>query len=323
MTDKILDLYERILSYQNAYPQIFRYANTIQEKLRAVESALKNAACDDKEGLSQVLFDIQRYQALLAALFESKGKTLSFSKDEATWLIVYFAELVNDYSHEKDHHISAYEKIYKYCMEGSMLSLDDESIFLPLLIQAFAKESYHWRARRYAERLAVVLSMCDENDGWYYQSCEAYRALGDFYARVCNYQMAAHYAECGAKLAYLYRDLALSAELLCQSLRYRRVLDPESTDLVDDTVISTRYGDFAPQVLRYKRFGILLVDPIEHSEAFQAMYDEVMEATMLELEREGNLHIPHQLWSIMRNEFLKRGISWRDPQAMNPRNTFS
>ena len=60
------------------------------------------------------------------------------------------------------------------------------------------------------------------------------------------------------------------------------------------------------------------VDPIEHTETFLSVYDEVMERLTARLEKEGNLHMPQQTWSFMAEEFAKKGIYWRSPGLMNP-----
>lgn len=327
MFTTVQSLYDEITAYRDTYPEVFRYSDCFSSQLdtikRLIKEAEKNHNLEKRDTLLRIAITITKYREALQCIYTEKGKTLSFSTEEFTWLVYYLDNLINDTSQMIDDTVYEYLQILHRAKALSMLDREDEIIMLWLILKAFERHTYYWRAREQAEKLIALLEEQPPDSAYYEQSVEAYRAIAAFYNRVKDAMRAYHFAKKGAELALKNGDLSLSADLLYTALRYTNVLPECMRPSVDEKEIQSVYGDYANGILRYPRTSWLAVDPIEHTEAFLNAFDNVMEDTMTELNRVGDLHDVHQLWMIMSNEFARRDIVWRDPQQMNPRCTFS
>ena len=170
-------------------------------------------------------------------------------------------------------------------------------------IDAFAKEGKSWRARPYAEALLKLL----EEQMPQPAVCDAYETLATFYVRVRDVRRAYACAQKGAECARALGDMEVEESLLLLGRKCVACLPQRMKEEMG---------------LGEVRDAFLKVDPVEHTDAFHAVFDEVMEATESRLEKEGDLHIPQQRWLIMTEEFALRGIAWRSPARMNPRVMF-
>ena len=74
--------------------------------------------------------------------------------------------------------------------------------------------------------------------------------------------------------------------------------------------------------LALKKKGYLKVDPVENTKEFLDIYDEVHEEAMDIIEKEGDLHLCHQLWGVLFDLYLARGVMWSSPALMNPGTRF-
>lgn len=204
---------------------------------------------------------------------------------------------------------------------GRTLAGEPSLQLLPMLVSKIEKEineATPWRARASAQTLLNFLnglSLCEEN---YQTAVELYELLSKFYRNVCDVKNAYLMAKKGSNIAFAFFDLALSADMAYIAYRHAWSLPEEIRPIIDEEKIQKDYGRYAANVLSYRRFSPMKVDPIEHTEAFLSVYDEVMERVQARLNKEGNLHIPQQIWSLMSEEFAKKGVVWRNPGLMNP-----
>lgn len=186
-------------------------------------------------------------------------------------------------------------------------------------IENQAQNQTPWRARAEAELLQAGLEAFSATQENYGVVAALYEALSHFYRNVCDRKRAYEYGIKGSEVALAFGDKELAADMAYSAYRYLLYLPTEIRPIIDEQKIQNEYTRYAMKVLSYQKMPVMKVDPIEHTEAFLSVYDKVMERVWIRLEKEGNLHIPQQIWSMMAEEFEKEGIFWKNPGLMNPK----
>lgn len=201
------------------------------------------------------------------------------------------------------------------------MHLDMSLAALPALAEEMEKQAQNqtpWRARVEAELLQTLLESFSATQENYKIVVELYETLSHFYRNVCDRKRAYEYAIKGSEVALAFSDGELAADMAYSAYRFLLYLPTEIRPVVDEEKIKNEHGRYALNVLSYQKYSVMNVDPIEHTEKFLSVYDKVMERVQARLEKEGNLHIPQQIWSLMADEFKREGIFWRNPGLMNP-----
>lgn len=159
---------------------------------------------------------------------------------------------------------------------------------------------------------------------------DAYVFMGQFYRRMGRFSVSAMIEEKGLDIALkLYRDYDAKAEdvdtLLFDILvdrnyyvdddcfdvldkvRGAHLIEPEIIEKIDNSVM--------------KRRRSLKHDPIEMSEEYLAVIDEVEEKIDKNRTMRG-MGSCHEIWGLKYEYLLEKGIHWKSPQMLNPRVMF-
>ena len=219
------------------------------------------------------------------------------------------AELANS-NHIEYEDIDGYLYIYDLAIRSNELKYDKEELtyieMLTVNVYRFAK--FYWRGRSHADYLFNLLN--ENRNMKKSQKADFYFELGTYYRSVSRYQKA---LECFKNAFALRKD----EPSLYYIVLTERFLHPDKDiEIKNKSLISPRVK------LALQGKGGLKIDPIEKTEEFINVFDEVHEEALEIIEKEGDLHLCHQMWGILSDLYAKRGIFWRSPALMNPRVMF-
>ena len=321
LLQRIVALHESISG--NAYGITPTYCDTWHSKLQRLRmdafGAEKRGDVAKTSSLGALIAEIEEYLRLCGAFVKKKSTDDEISSEELYYIVLFLKEIAEDTTCEKELFLPEFENILQSCLDSSLTDSLDEAIYLSLLIEAYGHDRRYWRARRHAQRLDAVLS--ELSDGvrkeYYKLVCEQYETLSSFYRRVRDVRKAAAFMRLGADAALGAGDAELSATMLRRAITYEQILPEVLRTPVHESELRGLYGALADDILKPTRYLGIKVDPVEHTDAFLAVFDEVMEAVEDTLTAEQRT-LPFYSWSLMRQELAKRGIKWSDPSAMNP-----
>ena len=241
-----------------------------------------------------------------------KKESQSPSNDKIlTPLLVYCIDAIDDpYFNDADRLLPLAEAVYG---DGSSHETSVKVVLLYVILQAYLKNTFTWRGKPYAKQLRSLIQEAETHK-------KIYTGLASFYKAVLDYPSAVEVALFGAEK--LYDDGKRSdAALLCR-LGLSCACQLPDYPFPGEEEIREKYGPDAETVLSYPQHAGFAHDPVEATPEFQAVYDEVMEEAMAKYLKEKSARIILLLWSYMREGFAARGISWKDPQLMNPKARF-
>ena len=196
----------------------------------------------------------------------------------------------------------------KKVLDEDLINKEEAIELLTLALDISKGAECYWRAKPTAE---ILLSLLKEIDA----PAATYTCLSIYYNLVLNVKKSAEVALMGDEACFKRGEIEKAAYLRSTALSCLSTLpDYKQPNFAE---IKQRYGDCTVIVMRYKEGRTIQHDPVEATDEFQAVYDEVMEATQERKVAEG-LFLPMSLWSVMEEEFAKRGIYWRSPFLMNP-----
>ena len=215
------------------------------------------------------------------------------------------AELANSH-HLEYEDIDGYLYIYDLAIRNGQVQLEEKELaYVELLtINVYRFSKFYWRGRVHADLLCKLLN--EKISLTKSQKADFYFELGTYYRSISRYQKA---LECFNQAFVLRKD---EPSLYYIVLTERFLYPDKSIDIKNESLISPRVK------LALQGKSGLKIDPIEKSEEFQQVFDEVHEEALEIIEREGDLHLCHQMWGILSELYAKRGIFWRSPALMNP-----
>lgn len=218
-------------------------------------------------------------------------------------------KLINS-NHLEEEDINGYLYMYDIAIRTNALDYEDNSLIyiemVTLNVYRYAK--FYWRGRVHADFLFKLLE--EKASISKKQKADFYFELGTYYRSISRFQKA---LDCFNRTF----NLKKSENSLYYIVLTERFLNPDKTiEIKDNSLISPRVK------LALQGKGGLKIDPIEKTEEFMDCYDEVHEEALEILEKEGDLHLCHQMWDILTELYQKRGIFWRSPALMNPRVMF-
>ena len=193
--------------------------------------------------------------------------------------------------------------------EKVSLKPDEEIVLLYIVILGYRRDNYPWRARPYAARLRALIKEREV-------PANIYNDLSAWYKVVLDYASACDVALSGAELLLNAGKEKQAASLARDG--YACAVQLPGFVFPSEEEIKARYGEYADVVLSYPSRAGFKRDPVEATEEFQAVYDEVMEEAMAKYLSEPGAKVVQMLWSYMAEAFLKRDIVWSDPQLLNP-----
>ena len=215
------------------------------------------------------------------------------------------AELANSH-HLEYEDIDGYLYIYDLAIRSNELHYDDEEmIYIEMLtvnVYRFAK--FYWRGRSHADYLFNLLG--ENRKIKVNQKADFYFELGTFYRSISRYQKA---LDCFERAFALRKD---EPSLYYLVLTERFLHPDKGIEIFKESLVSPRVK------LALQGKGGLKIDPIEKTEEFMNVFDEVHEEALEIIEKEGDLNLCHQMWGILSELYAKRGIFWRSPALMNP-----
>jgi hypothetical protein len=285
---------------------------------RGIRVAREHADLEMSAFLSGLLGEMRAYRDLCEGLLLEKYA--SCTREESTWLILYFNDLVNETATEVDMHTDLYTDFYAWCMQEQYLAPVDEVLLLSLLVTAYCKDEHAWRARHYADRLQPLLKESYGERELYFVAM-GHRALTCFFREVHDVRGCFAAGVACAETELLLGRAEDSAETLRDAYALVHHLPDLASQIKTDAELEAQYKEHAKAVLRYRTPHGLLIDPVEHTEAFLTCFDAVME-WVEERRTHRGFGACHELWSLMTDGFARHGIHWRSPAVMNPRVRF-
>ena len=240
-------------------------------------------------------------------LKEDIEQTLKEKDLKETFLMVFkdTADLYNK-QHLEEEDIDGYLYIYDLVVRSKQVQFENKELaYVELLtINVYRFSKFYWRGRAHADLLFKLLN--EKLSITKSQKADFYFELGTYYRSISRYQKA---LEC-FEMAFSYRKDEPSLYYIVLTERY--LYPDKSIDIKNKSLLSPRVK------LALQGKSGLKIDPIEKSEEFQQIFDEVHEEALEIIEKEGDLHLCHQMWGILSELYAKRGIFWRSPALMNP-----
>lgn len=271
---------------------------------------------DDAKGLLRAAAAYRDFERECLQVLGRAVNSGEYEIKDVPYLLLYQHGIATDTTSAHDMHLELFESYLDLLVQDGVLRVTEESLMRASLIGQYSLGSCRpWRARRHAERLAVLLVIL-EGKAMARPKASHALALAGFYAEVSDLCRAASFALVAADtyVRWGYEDDA--ADALYTALRYEAMLPPSMRKISADEV-RVRLGERAAEVLAAASRPALRRDEVEHTAEFIGIYDEVMEAVTDRAEAEG-LTLPQSIWQIKSEELARRGITWRDPGLMNP-----
>ena len=219
-------------------------------------------------------------------------------------------------THEiKESDVDSYSYAIEYAKEKLNFPTSTLIILTVALLRGYHYTRYPWRAKKYAVYIIEELEGTKESFNKE-QISDIYYDLGVFYRLVSNAKQALFCYE--KSYEYVKNGNTFYNIVVCN-----KILDENHKFEFSTEEIKEHFPNDAQRIINaMEGKGYLKVDPIENSDEFQAVYDEVNEEALKILEKEGDLHLAIQKWGILFDLYLKRGIMWKSPHMMNPRVMF-
>lgn len=322
MVEKLTELRGSIYEKSRMLAAFFAGIETPAQRMRQLERGIRvareHADIQMSAFLSGLLKEMEEYSNLCEGLLLEKYA--SCTREESTFLILFFNDLVNETATEVDLHVDRFTTLYGWCKGQGYLAPVDELLFLSLLVMAYCKDEHAWRARPYVARLNELLGESYQPKEQYFVAM-AHRAVAAFYCEVHDVRRCFAARVASAQAEMLMGRVEDSAQMLADAYALTHTLPELASLVMDDVEIREVYGETADTVLRYRVPRLLKVDPVEHTEAFLAAYDEVME-WVEERRTHRGFGACHELWGLMTDGFARHGIHWKSPAVMNPRVRF-
>ena len=153
---------------------------------------------------------------------------------------------------------------------------------------------------------------------------EIYDYIGDIYARIGRFSLAAIYHEKALRNAKKLNRTPLNAEdVLYKLLRDRNYYVDDDCEDIKSLVVDIVPIEKAEKIYkdRMNSRRSLKHDPIEMSKEYLSVIDEVEER--IEKNRTiFGMGACHEIWHLKFQYLLEKGISWHSPAMLNPRVMF-
>lgn len=199
--------------------------------------------------------------------------------------------------------------VLTHYLHSVSVSEDEQIVLLYIIVLGYRRGDYPWRGREYADALRELIATREV-------PANMYADLAAWYKAVLSYRIASEVALNGAKILLQAGKTKQSASLCRDGIASLAVLP--TFEFPPEEAIRQTYDEFANLILPYPTHPTFRHDPVEDSEEFQAVYDEVMEEAMKQYEEGKGPKVVQALWGYMTEGFAKRGIFWSDSQLMNP-----
>ena len=200
-----------------------------------------------------------------------------------------------------------------YSRKELLLSKDEETMLLYIVLVSYRNGLYPWRGRPIAMALWNLIRD-------FPSSYNVVNELAQWHKIVLDCASAAEVSLAGAKALLKIKKEEQAAKLaysgLCLATYVPNFVFPKEKKLRKE------FGSHADEVLAYQNHEGIKRDPIEASPEFRQAYDEVMEEAMLRYLATPEPRPIIRLWEEMKISFLKRGIEWNDPKTLNPDKRF-
>ena len=200
-----------------------------------------------------------------------------------------------------------------YTRKELLLSKDEETMLLYIVLVSYRNGLYPWRGRPIATALWNLIRD-------FPSSYNVVNELAQWHKIVLDCASAAEVSLAGAKALSKIGKEEQAAKLaysgLCLATYVPDFVFPKEKKLRKE------FGYRAEEVLAYRDYEGVKRDPIEASPEFQCAYDEVMEEAMPRYLASPEPRPITRLWEEMKVSFQKRGIDWKDPKTLNPDHRF-
>ncbi len=202
------------------------------------------------------------------------------------------------------------------------INFDDfETVFiLENIINGYMHSDYNWRGKDYAYLLFdKLLALNELSQNKTNNIAKVYYELGLYLYNVSDVKTALKVFENCFKITNL---LTLKKE----SLYYIIVCNNHLGNINNCPLSDEELKMLGPSLLRIENAirgqGYLKRDPIENTELFQKVYNDVHERTIIKIGPNTGMGYCYLLWNTLKEEYKKEGIDWKTPKMCNPKIRF-
>lgn len=197
----------------------------------------------------------------------------------------------------------------------------DKALYDMIVVRSYTPTQYIWRGKKYAYEAYDLLEEFNKTTSYERkdQMGSIYLELGEYFNDVCLRKKA---LDCYKRAFDFAIDANLKYEIIYDSIVAANRLEIPPTFTKE--MITKEFPDKDNTRLfnLLDKEGYLKSDPVENTHEFQEVYDKVNEAAYKRVQEEGGLKVCFQLWMILKEEYKKCGITWKDPGIMNPKTRF-
>ena len=302
--EALLDLRAEIAAKRASFPFLAPYL-----KGQSVVSAMnrnKNNWPSEEAGLA-LIQQIEDYQSMSLDFLDEQTEAPE-EGDAINEILFGYDSYINDVNIDKDEYLDKHIAYYECASAKGVFTPPQEMSYLCLIICSYMKSPYPWRAKKYAN---LALNIVEEIKA----GAEFIQLIASYFYSVCDLIKAYDVALNGAKRLLSEYKASASASLFGHAYGY--VKDLPGMGIPSEKEIGRLYPYNVVDVMKAYKMHSIHHDPIEATEAFQSIYDEVMEEAT-EKYLSSKAKIPQLLWSYMEEGFAKRGVLWSGPQSKNP-----
>ena len=293
-----------------------RYLSRIAQAPDSPAQKLYHVVLQNKALIEQTVASIDSFQQQSIELLQEIFHRGVMEKQDLEAMFFYLHTLVVDNNSQEKIPMELIDFFAVNTLEKCNLSQMELAILLHLLIQIKAKTRFSFAYPHWADMLVQIAESSTDiplqgRAGFLLEA-------GDYYVVACQRAKA---MQCYHRVAELYRkadDLQNSAYALQKYYKINNSFPANMQVEADQQQLQQQYGKFAKIVLQGVESKVLKVDPVEFSDGFAEIFQQVMHKVEKEIDKVGDLHLVHQRWQLMAKYFEQAGICWRTPGVMNP-----
>lgn len=277
----------------------------------------KKLILENIEMINRIADDITLYEKEFSYFIKEKAY-YGVNQQDYKLLFEYLKTLANDYSREIELDPNNLRKILNDLTKCSWFSVMDRACLSYVVLLIYGRTRYYFRGKSVAIGLEELLEKDNCTKIPYEYTYEFYYELGKFFNRVCDRKRAMDLYNKAATVIKSI-DLEKAAYAMGEYYKINGVFPEELKEKVDIKQIEEEYKEYANIIIAKINYKSLKVDEVEFTPKFIKFFESFSEEVEIRLEREGDIHLVYQRWSIMQEILRERyRIEWKTPKEMNP-----
>ena len=211
----------------------------------------------------------------------------------------------------------------KLALQNNLQGEQDVAALDLIIVRAFRQDMHPWRGRKYAnEALRLIKSYADEikDNKQIEEVAKNLAELGDSFMSFMDFR---HSYDAYYFADNLLRDnslpLKMAANYANKWIIALKLMNTQEGELPTKEELEAVYKEHSSlPISALEGRGYLKHDPIEASEEFQKVYDEVMEDAYIIIDAFKGASTPSNRFRAIKQSFLNYGVEWKTPEEMNP-----